>query len=296
MRPLTTAAGVVALRGAGAKAKALVVHRPRYDDWVLPKGKPERGEAPPVTAAREFAEETGTTLVRLGVPLGHIDYRVAGLRKRVRWWLGVPGRGPAAPVLDEHEVDEVVWLPVAQAAERLTYSDEIEVLALAAAASLRPTVPVVLVRHAKALARKGWLGLDAERPLSPRGFAQADALSAILDVYGVARLISSSSLRCVQTLRPSSGGMPVKKLEALSEEGAEDDPSGVVAAMDRLRDKALTSGKAVAVCGHRPVLPAMAARLGAAYPHPMKPAEVLVAHLEQPTGALVAVERHQSRI
>ena len=66
----------------GGGVEVLLVHRPGYKDWTFPKGKPDKGEALPVTAVREIEEETGYT-VRLGHPLPETMYRVKGGMKRV---------------------------------------------------------------------------------------------------------------------------------------------------------------------------------------------------------------------
>lgn len=109
------------------------MHRPRYDDWSLPKGKCDKGESDEACAEREVAEETGLRC-SLGpeLPSQHyVDGR--GREKVVRYWAmsAVAGDG-----LLEHEVDEVAWLPSAAAGRRLTYQRDLEVLdALPAALS-----------------------------------------------------------------------------------------------------------------------------------------------------------------
>jgi 8-oxo-dGTP diphosphatase len=117
MSQVQAAGGVVVRDGA-----VLVVHRPRYDDWSLPKGKLEDGESWEQAALREVREETGVEC-RLVRELDDDHYTDArGRPKRVRWWLMEPVS------LDGHEpddeVDAVRWLPAADAVAVLTYAHD----------------------------------------------------------------------------------------------------------------------------------------------------------------------------
>ncbi len=116
---IRAAGGVVWRRGAdGDEDQVLLVHRPKYDDWTLPKGKRELGETDEQTALREVHEETGL-VCRLGEELSesrYVDGR--GRPKRVRYWVMTVESGAFAP---NDEVDEVRWLPLGQVAAALTY-------------------------------------------------------------------------------------------------------------------------------------------------------------------------------
>src|SRR6266702_1634621 len=167
---LIRAAGAVAWRPGPDGAEILLVHRAKYDDWSLPKGKVEPGELLPVTACREVGEEAGAAIT-LGNRLAPVRYKVNGNPKRVDWW--------AARVLSvddsavpNHEVDQVTWLPLAQALKRVSYKQDVSVLSDFAA---RPadTVPLILLRHAKALHRSEWNSADGDRPLDKAGTADA---------------------------------------------------------------------------------------------------------------------------
>lgn len=85
MRPALQAAGALVWRERGRKLQVLLVHRPRYNDWSWPKGKPESGEPLVATAVREVSEETGKRIV-LGQPLGCVRYRVGGRPKETHYW------------------------------------------------------------------------------------------------------------------------------------------------------------------------------------------------------------------
>ncbi len=96
-----------------------VVHRPKYDDWTLPKGKLDSGESFEEAAVREVEEETSLTC-RLGPELSETRYRDnEGRPKVVRWWaMEVETEVPFEP---NDEVDELRWLEPAEAAAALTY-------------------------------------------------------------------------------------------------------------------------------------------------------------------------------
>ena len=113
------AAGGLVTRPAGGAVEVLVVHRPRYDDWSLPKGKAEPGEADEDTARREVEEETGyrCTLAERLPTVRYVDR--FGRDKEVRFWrMTVTGEGAWAP---NDEVDERRWISPAVAATLLSY-------------------------------------------------------------------------------------------------------------------------------------------------------------------------------
>jgi 8-oxo-dGTP diphosphatase len=114
------AAGGVIRRDDGAIA---IVHRPRYDDWSLPKGKLDPGESWEACALREVWEETGLRC-ELGSELPPTFYHDRkGRAKAVRYWLMEPLSGTFEP---SDEVDELRWVPPAEAAELLTYEHDAE--------------------------------------------------------------------------------------------------------------------------------------------------------------------------
>lgn len=279
------AAGAVVLRGSGDDAEVLIIHRPRYDDWSLPKGKGVADELSPLTAMREVHEETGV-VIRLGVRLQTIRYQVSKGLKAVDYW--------RAEVVEEHhwepdaEVDKVKWFPVLKAMEKISYADERRVLSRALL--LPSTTPLVLVRHGKAMLRKHWDGPDQKRRLTSRGRRQAKDLSQLLMAYGVESLISSSSTRCVETLRPyaEDAGLSIFAEDVLTEEEGTVKPKHVRAYIAALFK---TIDVPTAVCGHRPVLPMMFKGVGLD-PRPMVVGEAIVVHRDE-DGNRVAVEVHK---
>jgi len=110
--------------GDGA-LEVLLVHRPRYDDWTLPKGKLHRGESHEEGALREVEEETGLRC-ELGRELPSSHYRdQKGRAKVVRYWTMRPLDGAFQP---DEEVDDARWLPLADADAELTYDRDREIL------------------------------------------------------------------------------------------------------------------------------------------------------------------------
>ncbi|MCU1455098.1 MAG: hydrolase [Acidimicrobiales bacterium] len=119
------AGGLVWRPAAPGGVEVLIVHRPRYDDWTLPKGKAEPGETSADCARREVEEETGLRCA-LGAELPtvrYVDHR--GRPKVVRYWAMAVEDG-SFRVNDE--VDEIRWLRLEQAAGQLTYRRDRAVL------------------------------------------------------------------------------------------------------------------------------------------------------------------------
>ena len=121
------AAGGVVLDGEGRVA---VVHRPKYDDWSLPKGKLDEGESFEEAALREVWEETGLR-VSLGEELPAVHYSVRERPKRVRYWRMSVEADPGFSPNDE--VDELRWLSPREAVDLLTYDRDKGVVAAATA-------------------------------------------------------------------------------------------------------------------------------------------------------------------
>ena len=234
-------------------------------------------------------EETGVT-IRLGVPLDTIRY-IAGKSgpKKVDYWGGIVlsavRRAPDA------EVDVVSWLPIRAALLRLTYA--FDHFLVQQYLEQPPTTPLIIVRHAKAMDRKDWSRKDAARPINSRGRRQARLLVPMLGAYGVTRLVSSTSTRCLNTVLPyaHSRELLVETHSQLSEEDGADDAKGVAKLMQRIRAATLASGEPTAICVHRPVLPHILDALDMA-PATLVTGEFLVAHLTR-DGEVHAVERHR---
>jgi 8-oxo-dGTP diphosphatase len=127
------AAGGVVLRTAAedGTVEVLLVHRPRYDDWSLPKGKLDDGESHEAAALREVEEETGFRC-ELGQELSETRYTdPKGRPKRVRYWMMTPMDGRFEP---HREVDDIRWLPAGDAVRSLSYTRDAAIVDEAVAA------------------------------------------------------------------------------------------------------------------------------------------------------------------
>jgi 8-oxo-dGTP diphosphatase len=119
--------GVVWRRAGDGPLELVVVHRPRYDDWSLPKGKLDPGETWEEAALREVEEEVGLRC-RLGDELPPVSYRDnKGRAKVVRYWLMEP-QGGDAPFTPNDEVDDMRWVDADEAAVLLSYPHDAELV------------------------------------------------------------------------------------------------------------------------------------------------------------------------
>lgn len=249
MSEVRAAGGVVRCREDG-QVRTVLVHRPRYDDWSLPKGKLLDGESFEEAATREVREETGLEC-RIDGELPTSRYTDQhGAPKVVRYWL--------MEVLDGHdlhptdEVDEARWFTISEARDVLTYDRERAVLDAATTAD----APAYLFRHAKAGDRRTWSGDDLSRPLSKTGRRQAKALVHVLSGRVIERILSSPAIRCVDTVRrlADQRGLPIEPRDELLE-GAP--LPGLLELLEELRSTPSV------LCGHGDLIPAIIEHLEA---------------------------------
>ena len=258
MLALVAAGAVVWQRSPAGEIEVAVIHRPRYDDWSLPKGKPHAGETLPVTAVREVAEETGST-VTLGPRLGRTRYLVPAGEKVVHYWIASPIGGEFRP---SDEVDELRWVALPKAPELLSHQHDRGLLAgFDGWPAL--TATVLLVRHAEAGEREDWPGDDELRPLTTTGQRQAEALRVLLPLFGAQRVYSAPPLRCRQSVDGLAAdlGVPVIVEPRLSEDEYVTDPA---AGRDRLLEIAAGPAGPAVVCSQGGVVPDLVRDLTAA--------------------------------
>lgn len=193
-------AGGVVWRGVGTRREVMLVHRDRYGDWTLPKGKLDKGEAPLEAAVREVYEETGVC----GVPqlrLPTVEYLTGtpGETKLVDFWsmrvVSDAGRQP------DEEVTEARWVPLADAPRLMTYQHDRGVLRAFVEAPV-VTAELVLVRHAHAGNKDQWAGPDSLRPLSHHGQQEVARLLPVLRLFRPERVVTASPVRCRETVAP----------------------------------------------------------------------------------------------
>lgn len=305
------AAGGVVWRVVDDKLRVLLIHRTKYRDVTLPKGKVDPGEMLAETAAREIHEETGIR-VSLGVPVGVSRYRLPSKRtKIVHYWAAEATDAAirASSFVPNREIAALEWVTPKKAIARLSYPVDVEIVEnfvrLVEEGVLR-TFPIIVLRHAKAVDREDWNGTDAERPLSPRGKKQAKSIVGPLASFGARKLISSPATRCVKTVVPlsSATGRKIETTELIGQDAWEEgtsDPRRIVGERVRARKPAV-------LCSHGPVLPdilneiALAtgtlrgSYLGSA--SALEPAAFSVVHLsaDTPGSGIVAIETHIPKI
>ena len=253
------AAGGFVWRGGadGSEREIAVVHRPKYDDWTMPKGKVDVGEQLVVTARREVTEETGV-IAACGQVVGEQRYQVAAGPKFVRYWAMAHVGGEFAP--QDAEVDELLWLPMRRAVRKLSYDHDRQ-LAQRFAGMPIATATLLLVRHARAGKKRRWKGDDALRPLDSDGTAQAQRLAAVAPCYEPTRIASADLLRCADTVRPVSLnlGVAIDIEPRLGRDAYSADPRSTV---DWVREQ-IAAGGTTMLCSQGEVIPDLMTRLAA---------------------------------
>ena len=246
--PVHAAGGLLWRPTRPGRAEIALVHRPRYKDWSLPKGKAVRGETPVVTAHREVLEETGFRTL-IGRRLTTVRYRVAAGPKEVEYFSAEVCDGEFVP---NREVDKIRWLSPHDARDLMTYDFDRAVLDTFQRQPVTVT-SVVLVRHARAGVRESWEGPDAARPLDPKGRKQAAALRRELAPFGARAVWSAPVERCRETVAGLARdlGLTVQLDPALSEEAYRENP----AAARRLLARLGAAGRPVVVCSQGGVIP-----------------------------------------
>ena len=312
------AAGALVWRVKGGELQVLAVHRPRYHDWSWPKGKLDPGETLPACAIREVAEETGKQVI-LGQPLPTLRYPTGGKTKVVKYWAAEVAPSathpavlarPAVKSASKNEIDQVRWLTVEQARERITFPEDLrplEVLVQAWEDDRLDTRAFVLVRHARAKRRKAWKGADARRPITKKGAERSQQLVPLFAAFGAKAIESSPARRCVATVEPyaTASGLEVHTHDALTEPGHAEKPLATAKTFVKLLNKSSSR----VVCAHRPTLPTIVEMMRAATrpytrgalprKNPYLPAGgVLVAHLVDTEAGprVTAIETHLLQI
>ncbi|KQY96286.1 DNA mismatch repair protein MutT [Microbacterium sp. Root53] len=261
------AAGGVVWRLVDGKLRVLLIHRTKYRDITLPKGKVDPGEMLAETAVREIHEETGIRTV-LGPPLGVSHYKLpSGREKIVHYWSAEATEAAIreSSFVPNDEIAAIEWVGLKKAHARLSYPVDIEILEhfeRLVDDGVLHTFPVVALRHGKAVPRDEWDGRDALRPLLPRGKEQAKAIVGGLRAFGVRRIVSSDAVRCVKTVVPLSKaiGRRIDETELISQDAWEDGAADVRQVVGRR----IRSGKPAVLCSHGPVLPEILTELALA--------------------------------
>jgi 8-oxo-dGTP pyrophosphatase MutT (NUDIX family) len=259
-RPTVLAAGGVLWRHDGANPEVALVHRPEYDDWSLPKGKVKPGEHLLVTALREVSEETGYR-PRIGPYLTTVRYPItsrgrAATKIAAYWSMRCAGGSFQA----SREVDKMRWLPLDEAASRL--SSEVDRVVLAAfGRTAWDTEPLLLVRHGATVSSPPRFKRRPEsQRLNRSGRDQAASLVPVLAGLGITDLLSADLPACVDMLAPfaATTGMTVRREGRLTSGGFAGNENDVA---DCVRHDA-SSSQALVVCGGQRVITGLVGALG----------------------------------
>ena len=253
---IIAAGGVVWRKNSDGEIEVLLIHRPRYDDWSLPKGKLERNEPLISCAYREILEETGFS-VKLGPFIGSVDYYVPRGLKRVSYWSAslLEDESPFHP---NDEVDQILWLDQNSASLKLTRDMDREILTRFLRIPFDSSA-LVMLRHAQALERSEWLGEDEDRPLQLVGQLQAFKMLSLYQVFGVEEIHTSDAVRCLDTVAQMAKtlGLTPVITTALSEYTYAKNKEKAISYAKEL----IKQNKQVILCSHNPVLPRMMEKL-----------------------------------
>jgi 8-oxo-dGTP diphosphatase len=290
------AAGTVIFKGRGLNQKIAVIHRPHREDWSFPKGKIDAPESAPAAAVRETLEETGLHVV-LHQSLSPQEYIFDNLPKTVFYWRARLVKPPV--FVPNEEADQLVWVSLKSALKLLTY--EVDRQLAKEAFKAKDTNPLILLRHATAEKRIEWsdryskaIPPDSFRPLTPAGIMQSHLIGDLLSAFGINKVVSSDSIRCVATVSPyaASQELALEAHQNLSELGWEfNNKSGL-----KLIRKLAMLNQPVVICGHRPALPALAQAIGDEFDFgdidaSLPPAGMLIIHRDLRNKTINSVEK-----
>ena len=250
------AAGAVVWRQEKKEVQIALVHRPRYDDWSLPKGKQDGSESLISGAYRETLEETNLK-VSFGPYIGDIEYFVADGLKKVYYW--------SARLADDspefhpnEEVDLLEWHSLQDAIEKSTRDSDREIIEKFVNIPF-DSYPLIMLRHAKALEREEWQGEDEDRPLEQLGQQQARRMLSLYQVYGLTQIHTSDAVRCHDTVEQMAHALdiPLTITNKVSEYTWKKNKEK---AIDYAKDL-IKINEPIILCSHNPVLPRMMEKL-----------------------------------
>ncbi|MCI1019627.1 NUDIX hydrolase [Microbacterium sp. C5A9] len=305
------AAGAVIWRLVDGKLRILLIHRTKYRDITLPKGKVDPGEMLAETAVREVHEETGIR-VSLGVPVGVSRYHLpSNKQKVVHYWAAEATEDAirTSTFVPNREIAAIEWVSLKKARSRLSYPVDVEILDFFANLvddGVLRTFPVIALRHAKALARSDWDGSDASRPLTDRGREQAASIVGPLRAFGIRKIVTSDAVRCVQTVTPLAKALDrkISKTALISQDAWEEGDDDLRSVIGRR----VRSGKPAVLCSHGPVLPGILSEVALATgtiqgsyvssAADLEPAAFSVVHLSasNPGSGIIAIETHIPKV
>lgn len=257
MSSVIVAAGAVVWRKSEKGITEIaIIHRPKYDDFSLPKGKIEPNESLISCAYREVFEETNLS-TQFGPFLGEVEYFSPDGLKRVSYW-SAKLIGHENNFIPNNEVDKLIWTPLSKAVDKLSSETDKEIIGRFVN-SFYDSKPLILLRHAKALARSEWPADDDDRPLDGLGQTQATRLLSIYQAFNLQEIHTSDAIRCYDTVSPMARALNLNLIVTgkLSESSFKKDKEK---AFEYLKE-VLKSDQNVILCSHNPVLPKLLAKV-----------------------------------
>ena len=253
---IRAAGAVVWRRLSDELLQIALIHRPRYDDWSFPKGKAEEGESDISCAYREVLEETGYETI-FGPELGSIQYKVDGVEKKVKYW-SAQAIGNASKIMDELEVDQLIWVTLEDAYLKLTLDSDRKILKNFESFGA-DTNPLILLRHAKAVAREEWESDDGDRPLAHIGQIQAKRFLATMVPFAITEIYTSDAVRCYESIEQIARSLSINPVfsPSLSEYAFAKDKKS----WNKLIQDILENQSTSLVCSHNPVIPEIVKKL-----------------------------------
>ena len=253
---IVAAGGVVWRRDLDGEVEVLLVHRPRYDDWSLPKGKLEEGEALISCAYREVLEETGLS-IKLGPYVGSVEYFVPDGLKHVAYWSAslIEDKSSFHP---NDEVDQIIWLDLESAVLKATRDSDKSILERFGVTPY-DSFALIMLRHGKALERAEWQGEDEDRPLQLVGQLQAKRMLSLYQVFGLEEIHTSDAVRCLDTVAQMAKSLKLTPVitNAVSEYTYKKSKEKAIEYAKEL----IKRNKQIILCSHNPVLPRMMEKL-----------------------------------
>jgi len=251
---ILAAGGVVWRETYDSKIELAIIHRPKYDDWSFPKGKLDSGEELISCAYREIMEETGLN-IELGPHLGEVEYQSIDGMKKVTYW--------AAKAVSEGndfhaniEADLLEWHDIDSARKKLTRDTDRKILDIFIESPFQ-AAKLIMLRHAKALARSEWQSGDEDRPLDNLGQLQAKRMHSIYQVFGITQIHTSDAVRCYDTVIGMTKSLTIEPVitSKLSEYTFEKNKDKSLEYAKELAESARKTGQTILLCSHNPVLP-----------------------------------------
>jgi len=257
---IIAAGGVVWRETKDSKIELAIIHRPKYDDWTFPKGKLDSGEELISGAYREILEETGLD-IEFGPFLGAVEYESVEEAKHVSYW-AAKALSSSKEFHPNNEADLLEWHDFESARKKLTRDTDKEILEIFIDSPYQAT-KLIMLRHAKALARDEWQSGDEDRPLDNLGQLQAKRMHAVYQVFGISQIHTSDAVRCYDTVIGLTNTLKIEPVitSKLSEYTFEKNKDKSLDYALELAEISRSTGETILLCSHNPVLPRMLERV-----------------------------------